>query len=340
MRPFTFVRPAEAGEAVRAVAGDPGAVFLAGGTNLVDHLRLGVARPSALVDVRTVTSQEITDTGEGGLRIGAAVTNSELAADRRVRERYPVLAQALLSGASGQLRNMATSGGNPLQRTRCAYFQDVTTPCNKREPGSGCSAVDGYTRYHAVLGVPESPDASGRDTCIATHPSDMAVALAALDARVQLRTQDGDREMAFAELHRLPGDDPSRDTTLRHGELITAIDLPPLHPGARSAYRKVRDRASYAFALVSVAAVLRVADGRVAEVRLALGGMAHKPWRATRAEESLLGQRADQSRFRAAAEAELAVARPQAGLDGGNGFKIPLAARTIAAVLRRLAGDD
>jgi len=339
MRPFTFARPAEADEAVRTVARDPEAVFLAGGTNLVDHLRLGVARPSLVVDIRTVTSREVRDASDGGLSIGAAVTNSELAADRRVRERYPVLAQALLSGASGQLRNMATSGGNPLQRTRCVYFQDVTMPCNKRAPGSGCSAIGGYTRYHAVLGVPAAPDAGDPETCIATHPSDMAVALAALDARVQLRGPDGNREIAFTELHRLPDGDPSRDTVLHHGELITAIDLPALPAGARTAYRKVRDRASYAFALVSVAAVLRVADGRVADVRLALGGVAHKPWRAARAEEALRGQPATEAGFRVAAEAELAAAQPQSGLDGGNGFKIPLATRTIVAVLRQLTTE-
>jgi xanthine dehydrogenase YagS FAD-binding subunit len=339
MRPFAFARPSGLDEAVRAVAGDPEAVFLAGGTNLVDHLRLGVARPALVVDIRTLTSREITDTSDSGLRVGAAVTNSELAADRRIRERYPVLAQALLSGASGQLRNMATSGGNPLQRTRCDYFQDVTEPCNKRSPGSGCSAVGGYTRYHAVLGVAAAADASAPETCIATHPSDMAVALAALEARVRLRGPDGDREIAFTGLHRLPGGDPSRDTVLRHGELITAIDLPPLPSGSRSAYRKVRDRASYAFALVSVAAVLRVEDGQVADVRLALGGVAHKPWRAARAEEALRGQPATEATFRAAAQAELAAAQPQPGLDGGNGFKVPLAARTIAATLRQLTPE-
>jgi xanthine dehydrogenase YagS FAD-binding subunit len=339
MRPFAFARPSGLDEAVRAVDGDPEAVFLAGGTNLVDHLRLGVARPALVVDIRTLTSREITDTSDSGLRVGAAVTNSELAADRRVRERYPVLAQALLSGASGQLRNMATSGGNPLQRTRCDYFQDVTEPCNKRSPGSGCSAVGGYTRYHAVLGVTAAPDASAPETCIATHPSDMAVALAALEARVRLRGPDGDREIAVTELHRLPGGDPSRDTVLRHGELITAIDLPPLPAGTRSAYRKVRDRASYAFALVSVAAVLLVADGRVEDVRLALGGVAHKPWRARHAEEVLRGRPATEASFRAAAEAELSAAHPQSGLDGGNGFKIPLAVRTIVATLHQLTTE-
>jgi xanthine dehydrogenase YagS FAD-binding subunit len=255
------------------------------------------------------------------------VTNSELAADRRVRERYPVLAQALLSGASGQLRNMATTGGNPLQRTRCVYFQDVTVPCNKRELGSGCAAVGGYTRYHAVLGVPPDPDAADPGTCIATHPSDMAVALAALDARVQAEGPGGAREIPFSELHRLPGDDPSRDTTLRHGELITAIDLPGL--GMPSRYRKVRDRASFAFALVSVAAALQVEDGVVRDVRLALGGVAHKPWRATAAEDALRGQPATEESFAAAADAELSAATPLRD----NGYKVPMARSVVVRTL-------
>jgi xanthine dehydrogenase YagS FAD-binding subunit len=337
VRPFAFARPADVDEAVRTVAADADAVFLAGGTNLVDHLKLGVARPGLVVDVRRLTSREITDLPDGGLRLGAATTNSEVAADPRVRERAPVLAQALLAGATGQLRNLATTGGNPLQRTRCVYFQDVTTPCNKREPGSGCSAVGGYTRYHAVLGVPAAlPDASLPATCIATHPSDMAVALAALDAQVQVAGPTGARSIPFVELHRLVGDDPGRDTVLEHGELITAVDVPALPAGARSAYRKVRDRASYAFALVSVAAVLEVADGVVRDVRIALGGVAHKPWRATRAEEALRGGPATEDAFRAAAAAELAAAQPQPGLDGGNGFKVPLVTRTLVATLREL----
>ena len=333
MKPFAFTRPTDVAEAVRDVAAQPGAVFLAGGTNLVDHLKLGVARPDLVVDVRAVTSREVTDLPDGGLRLGAASTNSEVAADRRVRERYPVLAQALLAGATGQLRNMATTGGNPLQRTRCVYFGDVTTPCNKREPGSGCSAVGGYTRYHAVLGVPSAmPDPTAPETCIATHPSDMAVALAALDAQVQVLGPDGVRTIPFTELHRLPGDDPSQDTTLQHGELITAIDLPPLAAGTRSAYRKVRDRASYAFALVSVAAVV-LPDG---ETRIALGGVAHKPWRATRAEEILRGGPLTEDAVRAAMTAEMAAAQPQPGVGGGNGFKIPLTTRTVVATLREL----
>lgn len=243
MRPFEFLRPDDAATAVATVTGRGDAVFLGGGTNLVDHLRLGVASPGLLVDVSSLTSEEITDLGDGGLRIGAAVRNSDSAADRRVRERYPVLSQALLAGASAQLRNMATTGGNPLQRTRCVYFQDVSTPCNKRQPGSGCSAIGGATRNHAVLGASEH--------CVATHPSDMAVALAALDARVLVLGAAGERTIAFTELHRCPGDTPEHDTVLDHGDLITAIDLPDLPIARRSAYRKVRDRASYAFALVS-----------------------------------------------------------------------------------------
>jgi xanthine dehydrogenase YagS FAD-binding subunit len=332
VKPFAYARPGSVAEAVRDVAAEPNAVFLGGGTNLVDHLKLGVARPDLVVDVRTLTPREIGDLPDGGLRLGAASTNSEVAADRRVRERYPVLAEALLAGATGQLRNLATTGGNPLQRTRCVYFQDVTTPCNKREPGSGCSAVGGYTRYHAVLGVPAAlPDASAPETCTATHPSDMAVALAALDAQVQVLGPAGARTVPFVDLHRLPGDDPSRDTVLGHGELITAIDLPPLPVGARSAYRKVRDRASYAFALVSVAAVVAGDD-----VRIALGGVAHKPWRATRAEEVLRGGALTGDAVRHAMDVELTAAQPQPGIDGGNGFKIPLVTRTVVATLRDL----
>jgi xanthine dehydrogenase YagS FAD-binding subunit len=332
VKPFAYARPGSVAEAVHDVAAEPNAVFLGGGTNLVDHLKLGVARPDLVVDVRTLTSRDIGDLPDGGLRLGAASTNSEVAADRRVRERYPVLAQALLAGANGQLRNLATTGGNPLQRTRCVYFQDVTTACNKREPGSGCSAVGGYTRYHAVLGVPAAlPDAAAPETCTATHPSDMAVALAVLDAQVQVLGPAGARTVPFVDLHRLPGEDPSRDTVLEHGELVTAIDLPPLPAGARTAYRKVRDRASYAFALVSVAVVVAGDD-----VRIALGGVAHKPWRATRAEEVLRGGPLTGDAVRHAMDVELSAAQPQPGIDGGNGFKIPLVARTAVATLRDL----
>jgi xanthine dehydrogenase YagS FAD-binding subunit len=274
MRPFLYQRPGDLAGAVAMLAQAPGGAFLAGGTNLVDLMKLGVATPDVLVDVRQLTSDRIQELPDGGLRIGAAVPNSDLAADRRVRRRYPLLSQALLSGASGQLRNLATTGGNLLQRTRCVYFQNVTTPCNKRAPGSGCSAWEGYHRELAVLGWSQA--------CVATHPSDMAVAMAALEAVVRTHGPGGERTIPLSELHRLPGDAPERDTVLEHGELITAVDLPPLPLAANSRYRKVRDRASYAFALVSVAAALQVAGGMVQDVRLALGGVAHKPWRARR----------------------------------------------------------
>ncbi|MER6298926.1 xanthine dehydrogenase family protein subunit M [Kitasatospora sp. NPDC001539] len=332
MKPFDYRSPADAADAVRSVAGNPGAVFLAGGTNLVDHLKLGVVEPDLVVGVAALLPGEVEELGGGALRIGAGVSNSELAAHPRVREWFPVLSQALLSGASGQLRNMATVGGNPLQRTRCVYFQDVTTPCNKRRPGSGCSAVGGWTRHHAILGASEH--------CIAVHPSDMAVAMAALEAQVRVLGPDGERVVPFVDLHRLPGDAPERDTVLGHGELVTAIDLPALPLARRSAYRKVRDRASYAFALVSVAAAVEVEDGVITDARVAFGGVAHAPWRAYRAEEALRGAPASEASYRAAADAELADARPAAGLDGGNAFKIPLLRRTLAAVLRGLAGED
>jgi xanthine dehydrogenase YagS FAD-binding subunit len=324
MRPFAYQRPGDVADAVTMLAQAPNGTFLAGGTNLVDLMRLGVATPDVLVDVRRLGSDRITELPDGGLRIGAAVPNSELAADRRVRRRYPVLSQALLSGASGQLRNLATTGGNLLQRTRCVYFQNVTTPCNKRQPGSGCSALEGYHRELAILGW--------SDACVATHPSDMAVALAALEAVVRAQGPGGERTIPLTDLHRLPGDHPERDTVLERGELITAVDLPPLPMAARSRYRKVRDRASYAFALVSVAAALQVADGVVGDVRLALGGVAHKPWRATTAEQALRGAPATQDSFRAAAEAELAGARTLPG----NAFKVPLARNVIVSTLLEL----
>jgi xanthine dehydrogenase YagS FAD-binding subunit len=274
-----------------------------------------------LVDITHLPYNRIEPLPDGGVRIGALVRNSDLAADRTIRARYPMLAQALLAGASGQLRNLATTGGNLLQRTRCVYFQDVSKPCNKREPGSGCPAREGYHRELAILGA--SP------ACIATHPSDMAVSLVALDAVVRTLGPDGERAIPLVDLHRLPGDEPERDTVLTHGELITAIDLPPLAFAARSRYRKVRDRASYAFALISVAAALDAADGIVRDVRLALGGVAHKPWRAWRAEAALRGAPASQEAFRRAAEAELADAQPLPG----NAFKVPLARNLIVRTL-------
>jgi xanthine dehydrogenase YagS FAD-binding subunit len=321
MRPFRYERATDVSDAVAMLVEAPNGAFLAGGTNLVDHMRLGIATPDLLIDVRRLTSDRIEELPDGGVRIGAAVPNSDLAADRMIRRRYPVLSEALLSGASGQLRNIATTGGNLLQRTRCVYFQDLTTPCNKREPGSGCSAREGFQRDAAILGASEA--------CVATHPSDMAVALAALNAVVRTHGPSGKRAIPLTELHRLPGKEPERDTALERGELITAVDLPPLDFARNSRYRKVRDRASYAFALVSVAAALDVADGSVRDVRIALGGVAHKPWRAKRAEQALRGKPATEASFRAAAEAELADARPLPG----NAFKVPLARNAIVRTL-------
>jgi xanthine dehydrogenase YagS FAD-binding subunit len=328
MRPFAYERASDAEAAVAAVATRPGAMFLGGGTNLVDHLKLGVATPDLLVDVSRLPLDRVESLPGGGLRIGATVPNSDLAADLLVRERYPVLAQALLAGASGQLRNVATTAGNLLQRTRCVYFQDVTTPCDKRAPGTGCAALDGYTRYHAILGASSS--------CVAVHPSDMAVALAALDAVVRVQGPEGERAIPVAALYRLPGDEPERDTVLEHGELITAVDLPEMPMARRSLYRKVRDRASYAFALVSVAVAIELDGDRVRDVRIALGGVAHKPWRAERAEEALRGAPAAEDAFRAAAEAELADARPLRD----NAFKVPMARNGLVSVLRDLTLEE
>jgi len=326
MTPFTYQRAADPAGAVLTAATSPGATYLAGGTNLVDHLRLGIAHPTTLVDVSRLPLDRVERTGDGSLRIGATVRNGDLAAHPEVRRHYPVLAQALLAGASGQIRNAATTAGNLLQRTRCSYFQDATTPCNKRDPGSGCSAITGFHRMHAILGASEH--------CIATHPSDMAVALAALDADVEVLGAAGPRRLSLADFYRLPGDAPERDTTLEPADLVTAVVLPALPVAARSAYRRVRERASYAFALVSVAAALDVQDGVVADVRIALGGVAHKPWRATRAEEALRGSEATEESFRAAAAAELAEADPLPDL----AWKVPMASNTIVATLRGLLG--
>jgi len=323
MNPFTYTRAGDAAAAVRGAA-QAGARYLGGGTNLVDLMREGVERPTALIDV-TRLERGVSESTDGGLRIGAATSNTALAADRRVRTRYPMLTRAIVAGASAQIRNMATVGGNILQRTRCLYFYDDAAHCNKREPASGCDAVDGFNRMQAILGA--SP------ACVATHPSDMCVALAALDATVHLDGADGAQSLPFGALHRLPGDTPDRETELRPGELITAVELPPMPMARRSTYRKVRDRASYAFALVSVAAALEMEGGTIKDVRLALGGVAHKPWRATVAESLLRGQQPSQEVFRHASEGELSAARPLRD----NGFKVELAKRTIVAVLSQLA---
>jgi len=298
--------------------------FLGGGTNLVDLMREMLEAPQQLVDV-TGLSTQITAHEDGRLTIGAGVRNTALAADIAVRERFPVISRAIVAGASAQIRNMATVGGNLLQRTRCAYFYDAEgARCNKRSPGQGCDAMEGFNRMHAVLGA--SSD------CIATHPSDLCVALAALDAVVHLRHADGERSISFNDLHRLPGTQPDIDTALQPGELITAVEIPALPMAAHSAYRKVRDRSSYAFALVSVAAAIELDGDRVKDLRLALGGVAHKPWRAWKAEARLRGQPATQASFLAAMDAELADARPLRH----NAFKIELARRTATAVLAQL----
>lgn len=324
MIPFEYRRATSIREAVTAVAERPGAAFLGGGTNLVDHMKLGIATPDLLVDVSRLPLDTVEETADGGLRVGAAVRNSDLAAHPVLRARYPALSRALLSGASGQLRNLATTGGNLLQRTRCVYFQDLTTPCNKREPGSGCAALGGYVRYHAILGASEH--------CVAVHPSDMAVALAALDARVVTEDTDGEQRIPVAEFHRLPGEHPERDTVLNYGQLITGIELPAPPAGAIADYRKVRDRASYAFALVSVAAELTFESGAIGSARVALGGVAHRPWRAHRAEAVLTAAPATARTFEQAADAELTDARP---LDG-NEFKVELARRTLVSTLQDL----
>lgn len=322
MKPFTYERATTVDDALARIG--PDAVFLAGGTNLIDHLRLGIRSASRVVDVSRLPFAEVVRRADGGLVIGAGVRNSDLAAHPLVREQFPFLTQALVAGASGQLRNMATTGGNLLQRTRCVYFQDLGTPCNKREPGSGCSAADGFGRYNAILGT--SP------ACVAVHPSDLCVPLAALDAEVVVAGPAGPRRIPFGEFHRLPGDRPDLDTTLDPGELITAVEIPPLAFAARSRYRKVRERASYAFALVSVAAAMDVRDGVVQDVRLSLGGVAHRPYRARAAEAALRGQPATADRFRAAIEQELAAAEP----GEHNRFKVPLVRNTVVAVLSAL----
>ncbi len=327
MTPFDYARAGDVAEAVR-LGERPATAFLGGGTNLVDLMRETVARPERLVDV-TGLSDRIEEADGGGLLIGAGVRNTALAEHRVVRSRYPVLARAILAGASAQIRNMATVGGNLLQRTRCTYFYDSDgSRCNKRLPGSGCDARDGFNRIHAVLGASAA--------CVATHPSDMCVALAMLDAVVHVEGRGGARTIPFADLHRLPGDQPEFDTVLQPGDLITAVELPPLPIAANSQYRKVRDRASYAFALISVAAALEMDGNRIADVRIAFGGVAHKPWRAVQAEAALRGGPATEQALRDAAMREFADARPLRD----NAFKPALATRTLVAVLGALAKGD
>jgi xanthine dehydrogenase YagS FAD-binding subunit len=322
MKTFSYARADTPEDAVRA-----GGRFIAGGTNLIDLMQLQIESPETLVDISRLDLNTIEEK-DGGLLIGALVPNSDLAADRRVIANYPVLSRALLAGASGQLRNKATTGGNLLQRTRCYFFYDTHAACNKRVPGSGCDARDGFNRIHAVLGA--------SDACIATHPGDMPVAMRALDATVVTLKPDGDRRrIALADFYRLPGDTPHLETVLEPGELITHIALPAPPPGARQIYRKVRDRASYAFALVSVAGVIAMEDGRITHAALAFGGLAHQPWRTADVEATLIGQAPTEAAFGAAATALLKNARGH----GHNDFKIPLARRVLIAALRDLTQD-
>ena len=324
MKNFAYKRAETTDAAIRLVASTNGAKFLGGGTNLVDLMRENIEQPDALVDV-TRLSGAIEETSDGGIRLGAAAKNTAVANHQLVRERFPVLSQAILFGASGQIRNMATVGGNLLQRTRCYYFYDTAAKCNKRAPAAGCDAIGGFNRIHAILGTSES--------CIATHPSDLCVALAALGATVFVEGENGTREIAFDDFHRLPENTPQIETELQTGELITAVEIPPNDFAKNSLYRKVRDRASYAFALVSVAAALEVENGLIKNIRLALGGVAHKPWRAVTAERLLEGASATENEFRAAAAAELKDAQ---GF-GHNDFKIELARRSIVSVLVELS---
>ncbi|HEY2064489.1 MAG TPA: xanthine dehydrogenase family protein subunit M [Gemmatimonadaceae bacterium] len=329
MRPFTYERATDAVAAVAAMSrAGAGAKFISGGTNLLDLMKVDVERPTHLVDISRLPLRSVDELPDGGLRIGAQVPNSDLAADMRVRTRYPVLSQALLAGASGQLRNKASVGGNLLQRTRCPYFYDTAAGCNKRDPGSGCSAIGGFNRNHAILGA--------SDACIATHPSDMAVAMVALDAQVELLgAERTTRRVAIADFHRLPGDTPHVETVLRPSEMITAVILPPPPPG-RQLYRKVRDRASYEFALVSVAAIVATDRGTITTARVAFGGVAHKPWRSAEAEAALTGHPATMATYRAAADAAMA----QAVGHGHNDFKIELAKRTLCRTLALAARES
>jgi xanthine dehydrogenase YagS FAD-binding subunit len=326
MNPFAYSRASDANQAV-ADAAKPQTKFLGGGTNLIDLMKMGVETPANLIDINTLPLAQIEDRQSQGVRIGALARNSDVAENELIKSRYPILSEALLSGASPQLRNMATVGGNLLQRTRCYYFYDPAFPqCNKRNPGSGCGAIDGFNRIHAILGQ--------SDRCIATHPSDMCVAMAALDAVVRVQGPKGEREIPFADFHRLPGDTPNVDTNLGADELITHVDLPSIPFAAHSHYLKVRDRASYAFALVSVAAILDLDQSKnIKAVRVALGGVAHKPWRASKTEQALIGKTADEKTFRAAAEAELAAAKGYKH----NSFKIELAKRAIVRALSTVA---
>ena len=327
MRAIDYVAVQDAPAALEKLSARPSeTALIAGGTNLLDLMKLYVNNPALLVDINGLPLDQVEELEGGALRIGTLVRNSDLANHRLVRERYPVLSEALLAGASPQLRNMATLGGNILQRTRCAYFRDVSQACNKREPGSGCAALEGYNRMHAVLGTSTQ--------CIAANPSDMNVALVALDASIQLQGPEGERDVPFAAFHLEPGAHPERETVLKPGELITHVTLPASGFASRSRYVKVRDRASYAFALASAAVALELEDGTIKDARVALGGVGTRPWRSTEAETVLIGQKADEVRFKAAAAAALKSARTRTH----NAFKVDLARRTLVRALSLTAG--
>ena len=322
---FQYARATDVADAVRQIAGDPNVKFVAGGTNLIDLMKMDVERPTKVIDITRLPLKQVDNTAGGGLRIGALVRNTDLAYHPLVETRYPVLASAIMAGASQQLRNMASTGGNLLQRTRCHYFYDIATPCNKREPGSGCTAIDGQNRMNAILGA--------SNACIAVHPSDMCVALAILEANVHVTGASGDRTIKFADFHRLPGDTPQRDTSLNAGEIITAVEVPPQGFARNYTYLKIRDRLSYAFALVSVAVGLELEGDIIKEGRFALGGVAHKPWRDPQAEAALRGQPANATTFARAADMLLRDARGY----GRNTFKIDLARRCITRALTQAA---
>ena len=327
MKTFDYTRASSTEEAVSAINSIDRAMFLGGGTNLIDLMKEGIEQPDCLIDVTKLSLAEIEELPDGGVKIGAMARNSDTANHPLIRQRYPVLSQAFLAGASPQLRNMATVGGNLMQRTRCYYFTDTAMPCNKRDPGSGCAAIEGFNRIHAILGASEQ--------CIATHPSDMCVALAALDAVVKVQGSKVEREIALVDFHTLPGDNPEIETALQPGELITAVELPAVDWANQSYYLKVRDRNSYAFALISVAVALNIQDDKIQDARVAMGGVAHKPWRAIEAEEMLVGKTANEDTFRQAAEIALAEAKTYEH----NAFKVELGKRAIVRALSTVAAS-
>lgn len=328
MHPFSYLRAADSDDAVAMLAREPGAMFIAGGTNMLDLMKEGVHTPNQLVDIRKLTATEITTTDNGGIRIGAMATNSDVAFHPLIRQHYPVLSEAILAGASAQLRNMATTGGNLMQRTRCSYFHDTAYACNKRQPGSGCAAINGINRMHAILG--------GSEQCIATHPSDMCVALAALDAIVHTQSSAGSRTIPFIDFHVLPGDTPHIETVLQHGELIVALELPAMPFAQRSHYLKVRDRWSYAFALVSAAVVLDIEGNVIRNARIALGGVGTKPWRSLEAEQALINAPVNEETFTMAANSAMQNSQPRQY----NGFKVELAKQTLKDALRTIAKGE